>query len=142
MTKRYFYCSVYQIFWIDAPSDENESDLGNGEILIESPEPSIRMVSPEPQELPKELSNMVYSELNKVILSMSSDINDNEDEEEKEDDNVFRLEKEEDDTFNDSDENTKNSLEANIKTDEYENKDSFKVTNDSSKTGKMKEKTS
>ena len=85
---------------------------------------------------------MVYSELNKVILSMSSDINDNEDEEEKEDDNVFRLEKEEDDTFNDSDENTKNSLEANIKTDEYENKDSFKVTNDSSKTGKMKEKTS
>ena len=71
---------------------------------------------------------------------MSSDINDNEDEEEKEDDNVFRLEKEEDDTFNDSDENTKNSLEANIKTDEYENKDSFKVTNDSSKTGKIKGK--
>ena len=131
---------MHQIFWIDEPSDESESDLGNSEILIESPEPSIRMVSPEPQELPKELSNMVYSELNKVILSMSSDINDNEDDEEKEDDNVFRLEKEEDDTFNDIDENTKNSLEANIKTDEYENKDSFKVTNDSSKTGKVKGK--
>ena len=98
------------------------------------------MVSPEPQELPKELSNMVYSELNKVILSMSSDINDNEYDEEKEDDNVFRLEKEEDDTFNDCDENTKNDLEAKIETDEYENKNSFKATNDSSKTGKIEEK--
>ena len=123
---------------IDDPSDENESDLENSEILIESPEPSIRMVSPEPQELPKELSNMVYSELNKVILSMSSDINHNDDEEEKEDEDVFRLEKEEDNACYNSDENTKDNLEANIKNDAYENKDSFDDANSCSKTGRKK----
>ena len=48
------------------------------------------MISPEPPQLPPELSNMVYSEINKVILSMSSDINDDEKDGEDFDDNVFK----------------------------------------------------
>ena len=57
-------------------------------VLILSPEPGIRMLSPEPPELPREFSNMKYPLLNRTILSMSSDIND-EDEESIEDEEDF-----------------------------------------------------
>ena len=57
-------------------------------VLILSPEPGLRMLSPEPPELPREFSNMKYPLLNRTILSMSSDIND-EDEESIEDEEDF-----------------------------------------------------
>ena len=48
------------------------------------------MLSPEPPELPREFSNMKYPLLNRTILSMSSDINDeDEDSIEDEEDFVF-----------------------------------------------------
>ena len=69
-----------QDFGEDTGSANSESSYSGGTFLVESPEPSIRLLSPRPSALPREYSNMKYSQLNKIILSMSSaDVNEEED---------------------------------------------------------------
>ena len=120
-------------------SDKDVSEDDNNKLVIESPESSIRMISPEPPELPLEFSNMVYSEINKVILSMSSDIND-DDEEDGEDsaENVFKSVREEEETledpFPDRNENVLNSHKMNTTEDEKERGESYPIL-DLSKNG-------
>ena len=79
----------------DSESEKSGSFHSHSLNLVESPEPSIRMVSPEPTALPFEFSNMRYSQLNKIILSMSSDVNDEEDDTESETRDVSGFEEEE-----------------------------------------------
>ena len=80
---------------IGEEDEKSESRQSGSVVLIISPEPSIRMLSPEPIELPPEFSSMKYSELNKVMLSMSSCGNE-EDDTDSEDDDVFGSMEEED----------------------------------------------
>ena len=110
-------------------SDKDVSEDDNNKLVIESPESSIRMISPEPPELPLEFSNMVYSEINKVILSMSSDINDDEKDGEDTDENVFKSVREEEETledpFPDRNEHVLNSHKMNTTEDEKEKGESY-----------------
>ena len=78
-------------FGDDTESEKSASFHSRSTHLVESPEPSIRMVSPEPSALPREFLNMKYSQLNKIILSMSSDVNDDDDDTDSEPRNVSGL---------------------------------------------------
>ena len=74
----------------DAVSEKSESSETSGSLnLILSPEPSIKMSSPEPTQLPPEFLSMNYSQLNKTILSMSSGLNDKESDSDSTEENVF-----------------------------------------------------
>ena len=57
----------------DRGHDSDDSiKSGDGVALNQSPESSIRMLSPEPLELPPELSALKYPQLNKAILLMQA----------------------------------------------------------------------
>jgi hypothetical protein len=86
------------------------------------------MVSPEPSALPREFSNMKYSQLNKIILSMSSDVNEEDDDTDSEPRIVSGLtgeEKSENDSYEDD---PFEEMDVRIRSKDEDDEDTNEIT--------------
>ena len=115
-------------FGDDIEDEQSENFHNRSIILVESPEPSIRMVSPEPSALPREFSNMKYSQLNKIILSMSSDVNEEDDDTDSEPRIVSGLTGEEKSTNDSYEDDPFEEMDVKLTSNDRDDEDTNEIT--------------